>query len=65
MLESVAGKITEGLIHEVINTENDCTITASWVACWVRLLNMIDKGDCINLCFCKATDIQQYVNVIQ
>lgn len=29
MLESVAGKITEGLTHDVINTENDCVISAN------------------------------------
>lgn len=29
MLESIAGKITEGLIRDVINAENDCVISAN------------------------------------
>lgn len=45
MLDSVAGKITEGLIRDVINTESDCVISANEHVKLGRLLGEIAKYD--------------------
>lgn len=45
MPESVAGKITESLIHDVINTENDCVISASEHVKLGRFMGEIAKCD--------------------
>lgn len=34
-------------------------------AFWVKLLDIIDKDGCIDMCLCEATDIQQYITLIQ
>lgn len=70
IVESLAGKITEGLICDVINTNNDCVISANEHIKFVSLLgesmiDMIDRGNCIDIRFCEATDTQQLINLIK
>lgn len=38
---------------------------SNWAAFWVKLLDMTDEDDCIDIRFSKATDIQQYINLIK
>lgn len=45
MLGPVAGKITEGLIHDRIDTENDCVISANERVKMGRFLGEIAKYD--------------------
>lgn len=45
MLAPVAGKITEGLIRDRINTESDCVISANERVKMGRFLGEIAKRD--------------------
>lgn len=59
--------------RDIINTKYDCVISdnkdvklSSFLGeTGVKLLDMIDKDGCIDMCLCEATDIQQYITLIQ
>lgn len=70
MLESLPGKTDGVLIHDVVNTRNDCVISDKEHVKRGSFLGeivgyMADEDDCIDVHFSKATDIQQYINLIK